>query len=281
MASGFAPGAIGQPVQTSSALKPKKPTVLGQPAPMAPPLTVGQPAASGVSPVAKSPLTETMQTLGGAGATPVAKPPLTETVPTLGGVVGQPVSGAPVGSAPLTGKAPPSLEDRLTGAVSAGDPRLTNTQGLVNNAAQGLANGPDRTAIAKQAFTDFLSQSNDQFGKDVRNITQRNAAAGRLGSGMYGSDLVDAATAADKNRAYAGNQLAQDLANGTISDQFGRLSALSGLEGQQFGQGQTALNNLFGYGQNQFQNQLATQQQQQSLDQQQFNQLLALLGLQG
>ena len=182
-----------------------------------------------------------------------------------------------------TQAAPPTLEQTLYNQYqgTALSPRLAGTQGMVDQAAQNLSTGPDRTQLAQQAFKDYLSQSNDQFGKDIRAITQRAAAGGRLGSGMYGSDLVDAATAADKNRAYAGNQLAQDLANGTISDRFNTLSVLGGLEGQQFGQGQTALNNYLGYGQQAFQNQLATQQMQQNLSNDQFQQYLALLGLQG
>lgn len=182
----------------------------------------------------------------------------------------------PVGSLPT-----PTLESTLMSQYTGSQPRVGAVQAATDAAAANLGTGPDRTAIAKQAFTDYLSQSNDQFGKDIRAITQRAAAGGRTGSGMYGSDLVDAATAADKNRAYAGNQLAQDLANGTISDRYNTLSALGGLENQRFGQGQTALGNVFNYGQQAFTNQLATQQQKAALDDQQFRQYLALLGLQG
>lgn len=300
----MAPVTTQLPSSLPAQLAPKKPAALGQvpgiqPVGVAPqPVLKAAPLSGAVGGSRTDPTyngapsTTALQTaLGGTGTpapggfSPVSTPPLTEGTATLGGP--PPITGAPVAAAPFpVGKpsapAAPSLEQTLTNQFQTGapaNPRLGATQGLVDQAAQGLSGGPDRTALAKQAFTDYLSQSGDQFNKDIRNITQRNAATGRLGSGMYGSDLVDAATAADKNRAYAGNQLAQDLANGTIQDQFGRVSALGGLEGQQFGEGQTALGNLENYGDTAFNHQLATQQQQQSLDDQQFRQLLATLGL--
>lgn len=286
-----------QGVNPASVIAKKKPSVLGT-APVATETPLQAP---------KPPLTSTAPTPLSGYQSPVVRPPapgspvagapagfapINTTMPVLKpGVLGtaQPVSGGPVASAPFdptTGKtgapaAPVNLEQTLTGQYTGSLPVTKAAQTNTDAAVAGLTGGPDRTALAKQAFTDYLSQSGDQFNKDIRAITQRNAATGRLGSGMYGSDLVDAATAADKNRAYAGNQLAQDLANGTISDQFNRVGVLGNLEQQRFGQGQTGLQNLLGYGQQGFQNQLATQQQQQSLDDQQFRQLLATLQLQG
>lgn len=281
MASGFAPGAIGQPAQAPAMLAPKKkPSVLGQvegaQATTAKPITSMAP-----------PTTGGLQTaLGGVTAVNPTNPVLKPGTPGPAPVTGAPVAAAPfpVGAPAPTAPAPLNLEQTLTNQFQTGapaNPRLGATQGLVDQAAQGLSSGPNRTDIAKQAFTDYLSQSGDQFNKDIRGITQRSAAAGRLGSGMYGSDLVDAATTADKNRTYAGNQLAQDLANGTISDQFNRVGVLGNLEGQQSGQAQQSLQNLLGYGQQSFNNQITNQQQQQSIDDQQFRQLIAMLQLQG
>lgn len=285
MASGFAPGAIGQPVQSAPLVPKKKPSVLGQVpqagvSPVSAPMPVSKPApVGGVTAVNPThPVS-----MPAPGVTPVTGGPLTETVPNLGGA--PPVQWGPVGVAPMPATPKPfNLEQTLTNQVQTGapaNPRLGATQGLVDQSAQNLANGPDRTAIAKQAFSDYLSQSGDQFNKDIRSITQRNAASGRLGSGMYGSDLVDAATAADKNRAYAGNQIAQDLANGTINDRFNTTGVLGQLEGQQSGEAQQGVNNLFNYGNSSFDHSLATQQERDQQQRDQFNQYLALLNLNG
>lgn len=127
-----------------------------------------------------------------------------------------------------------------------GDPRLGRTQGAVDAATQALSGGPDRTALANDLFSNFISQSDPGFQQNLREITQRQAAGGRLGSGMYGSNLVDATTQRQNQITGYGKQLAYDTANGTINDQFNRVNTLAGLEGQQYGQNAGQRNELRG-----------------------------------
>lgn len=206
------------------------------------------------------------QATAGQGITPYGGAPLTETAANM---------GAP--AAPGTFSADHNLiASQVTPSV---DPRLAGTQGMVNTAAQTLTGGPDRTALAQQAFADFMAQQDATFGKQQRSITQAAGATGRLGSGMYGSDLTDLASAANRDRLTEEHSLSADLANNTKSDQFNTLGALSGLEGQQYGQGvqdRTEMRGERGYqyglSQDAVQNQLA----QAGLDNQQIAQLMQL-----
>lgn len=302
MASGFAPGGISSTPTSPFAVKPKAPVkpptvATEKPGMVAPALTgvLGsrtdanndgvndvtgtgiKPMGPGMNPTGMTPMPGGVQPIspgmnpGGMTAVPGGVQPISP-----GMFPGRDQALPPVGSLPT-----PSMEGTLMGQWQGSIPITKSAQQNTDAAVSNLTTGPDRTQLAKQAFTDLLGQSNTQLQKDIRSITQRAAAGGRTGSGMYGSDLVDAVTAADKNRTYAGNQLAYDLANGTIGDRYNAVNVLGNLESSRFGQGQQAYNNLTGYGQQAFQNQLATQQQKQSLDDQQFRQLLAMLGLQG
>jgi len=126
------------------------------------------------------------------------------------------------------------------------DPRLGLRQGQVDQAVMGLSGGPDRTNLARQQFEDFLSQGGTEFDRRVREITQRAAAGGRTGSGMYGSDLVDTTTAFNRDAQYEANRLASNLANATRDDQFRMVDTLAGLEGQSYNQGFNDRNELRG-----------------------------------
>lgn len=118
-----------------------------------------------------------------------------------------------------------------------GNARLGETQGAVDSAVQSLQGAPDRSQLATDLYRNLIEYTQPGFDRDIRNITQRNAAGGRLGSGMYGSDLVDAATGRQRELSNAAAQLAYQGGSQAFGDRLSTLDALSGLEGQQFGQG--------------------------------------------
>ena len=105
-----------------------------------------------------------------------------------------------------------------------------------------------RTPRAKwtRLFTGTAAACREEFDRRTRDITQRAAAGGRTGSGMYGSDLVDTATAFNRDSQYEANRLASNLANSTRDDQFRTVDTLAGLEGQSYNQGFNDRNELRG-----------------------------------
>lgn len=143
--------------------------------------------------------------------------------------------------------------------------RLTGTQGAVDSAVAALQGGPNRQALAQSLFADYMAQSQPDFEASLRSITQRNAAGGRLGSGMYGTNLTDAATQRTRDLGSYATKLAYDTAGGDIQDRFNTVGTLAGLEGQQFGQGLTQRNEL--RGERGYQSDVAQQGQQDAINQ--------------
>lgn len=171
-------------------------------------------------------------TMAGGGPVPILPPPGSGTTTATGGT-----------SAPLVPFGPGNdLQFQQINPVA--DPRLQQTQGQVDTAAQGLAQAPSRTQLAQDLFSQLVSSSEPAFQQNLRDITQRNAASGRLGSGMYGSDLTDAATSRQRDLNSLAAGLAYQGGSAQLGDQLNTLGALSGLEGQQYGQGLSGRNEL-------------------------------------
>lgn len=95
-------------------------------------------------------------------------------------------------------------------------------------AVKGLG-GPSRTELAKQALADLEAQSDKTLQARYRGIGQKNAALGRIGSGMVTTDLSDALVESNRALAEARRGLARDVSEGDISDRFRRVDATSGL----------------------------------------------------
>lgn len=234
--------------------KPKPPVAPGAPVPVAAPTpsTAVTPAPAGsVQPItaANVPSYAPVPAAGGAttgqGMIPVPGGVQPITAANVPSYAPGPAPSVPNTTAPVTPYGPGHdlIGSQINPTV---DPRLAGTQGAVDAARLGLTGGPDRTQLAQNAFNDFLTNSQSAFDRNARQITQRAAAGGRTGSGMYGSDLVDLGTAANRDRLQEANRLASGLADSTRNDQFNTLSALSGLEGQQYGQGLGSRNELRG-----------------------------------
>lgn len=238
----------------------------------------GMPQVPG-APVAGNPGTFTGPGISTIGAGQVVPPTPTAgpgTTPIPQGV-GNPGGTVPSGNPYLTPFGPGN--DLIGQQINpTANPRLQGTMGAVDAATQALAGAPDRQQLASDYFQSLLAQAQPQFDQNIRSITQRNAAAGRLGSGMYGSNLVDAATQYQQNIANAAGDLAYNTGSQAFSDRLSGLGALSGLESQQFGQGQAQQDALrqerqyqYGLDQNAVDRQVQQQQLQDYLLNSQFN----------
>ncbi|HXJ64496.1 MAG TPA: hypothetical protein VNN79_12145 [Actinomycetota bacterium] len=128
-----------------------------------------------------------------------------------------------------------------TSATPTGNPyidRLNGTQGMVNSAANNLA-GVDRTKLAEQMFQTFSNATAPQYTAALRQATQRGAAGGQVGSGQLRTTYGDLANQRNLQLQTEEQGLQENATQGSIQDAFNKLSALSGLEGQQFGESNT------------------------------------------
>ena len=100
--------------------------------------------------------------------------------------------------------------------------------------------GTNREQLAQDYFKNMMAQGQPEFQKNIRDITQRSAAGGRLGSGMYGSNLVDAATQYQNNMANQAANLAYTGGSAQIGDQQDNERALRGERGYQYALSQDA-----------------------------------------
>ena len=129
--------------------------------------------------------------------------------------------------------APPAAQGALPG-MTAFDPQNNLIGQQIN------PQGTNREQLAQDYFKNLIAQGQPGFEQNLREITQRNAAGGRLGSGMYGTNLVDAATQYQNNLANQAAGLAYNAGSAQIGDQQAAEAALRGERGYQYGLSQDA-----------------------------------------
>lgn len=204
------------PDTTPQAPKPQAPTP-GIPAPMTPPAQPTLSAAPAPTPAA-----------------PMQPPPSAAT--------NQIPSGAPsVGAASTFGPSQNMLNAQIAPTT---DPRLAGTQGMVDSQAQKLATGPDRFQLAQNQFKTFADQTDPAYQASIRSATQKAAANGAIGSGMLGTDYGNLALQRTRDLSNERDSLFNNALEGTIGDNRANLGLLSGLEGQQYGEGAANRNEL-------------------------------------
>ena len=232
---------------------------------------------------------------GGAIPGPGTTPIMTSQVqPSTGATAGPgttPIGAGMIPAAPsnpYTTQFGPGNDLQTTQINPAANPRLQGTQSAVDAATASLAGAPSRQQAAADQFAAFLGAQGEEFNRRTRELTQRAGATGRLGAGMYGSDLVDMGTAFNRDAQRQASQLAYDTVGGDIQDRFNTVGTLAGLEGQQFNQGLTQRNELRGergyqnqFAQQGFDNTLTQFNTEQQAQNQQAQQMLAQLGLLG
>jgi hypothetical protein len=126
------------------------------------------------------------------------------------------------------------------------DPRLATTERDVNAARDNLATGPDRFQLAQDRYKQFLTDSAPGDFDALRALRQSEASSGRIGSSMEAKGFADLGSRIQAARSSAQNQFMTNALEGTIQDRRNNLSDLSGLEGQQFDQGQASRNEYRG-----------------------------------
>lgn len=248
-------GSLGQgPMIGTAAIKPTATSAMG--AAIAPPLGSLAPK---IGDAVRPPTSVAdMGTAGGGLGTPVAPPSVAGHQTTLALPPSQAIT--PTGPPPAAIQPPapqampttptsgygPGNDLRATQINPVADPRLAQTQGLVNQAAQAIGHGPDRFQLAQDQWNQFVNQTDPQYQAAIRAATQNAAAHGRMQSGMlttdYGNLANQRALALDTQR----NQFLDSALSGTIQDRLNNASALSGLEGQQYGQGYNSRQELRG-----------------------------------
>jgi hypothetical protein len=151
------------------------------------------------------------------------------------------------------------------------------TQAAANNLNQ---NSP--TALAQQEYNTFSQQSDPAYQQSLKQATDAAAAGGALGSGMLNTSLGNLANQRSLQLTGESQGLQENALQQQINNQFNTVGALSGLEGQSYGQGQTNLQDLMqqqqyqsGQQQTGIQNAAEEYQLEQGAQNQQFNQGLS------
>jgi len=236
-----------------------------------PPPALG--AGGGITAPGAAPTMNTTQTTN-SPRIPLAPPPTARDAGTPSSGVGSSVAKMPTGAPGQYTAADVGIGSTV---LPNADPRLAGTQGMVDTAAKGLAN-VDRVKLGEDIFNQFAEATDPQYKLGIRRATQAAAGAGRIGSGMLRTEYGTLAGDRARELDLAKRGFMSDALNGSIADSFNKFAALSGLEGQQFGEGVQTRGELRGergyqgsLEQQAFERALLQWQLQQGAQQQQFN----------
>ena len=243
---------IGAPVPTGIAPVMARPSVLksppsdrppGQtgPQPFLPPGPVGPTTSPRPQPVGTSPFVPPV-----GPQMPAPAPAPTTTAPPVPPVAQPPVyrpTGIdlddPDGLNRLHDDYAPSADPRLTAARSRTDAAFTESDRYrklgtaQDDALSTLTGGPDRTALAKQALADYDTEGEIGLQNRFRKVGQAAAKFGNIGLGAVNAELGSVQGDYERNRLQKRNELIRDVSEGDINDRFRRVSAVSGLRGQE------------------------------------------------
>lgn len=134
-----------------------------------------------------------------------------------------------------------SILQQLTkniGAPSAGGPGTqgfdysADTQkvrGLTMQSLEGALQGTDRGKIAGDTYDLLEERSRPEFDQRVRSLGQNTAALGRVGSGIYGSNLTDLNSERERELGLNKRELANTAAGASLSDRLSLLDASRGV----------------------------------------------------
>jgi hypothetical protein len=128
----------------------------------------------------------------------------------------------------------------MTGAPSfqaGGDTQ--KVRGLTLDQLMKTLEGTDRGQLAADAYGIMEERSRPEFDQRVRALGQKTAALGRIGSGIYGSNLTDLNSERERELGLNRRELANTSAGQTLSDRLAQLDAARGVGGDFFGQDAT------------------------------------------
>jgi hypothetical protein len=181
---------------------------------------------------------------GGPSSTPLGVGGVGPAVP-LGG--GAPVPGS---SGKGDGTAPGAGGPYTPGSVAIGstilpnaDPRLTNLRSMLDSAAGSLGS-VDRGKLSSDIYSQIADASAPQYQADLRAAKRAGWSNGQGGSSMERDLYRNTFTTRQEQLDNLKRGLVNDATSGSIADQFGKVGALSGLEGQAYGEGADTNNQL-------------------------------------
>lgn len=107
---------------------------------------------------------------------------------------------------------------------------------LTMQSLEGALQGPDRAKLAGDAYGLLEERSRPEFEQRVRQLGQKTAALGRVGSGIYGSNLTDLNTEREQELGFNRRELANSAAGQSLQDKLAQLDAARGVGSDFFGQ---------------------------------------------
>jgi hypothetical protein len=165
-------------------------------------------------------------------------------VPLGGGAPAPGSSGKGDGAAPGAGGpyTPGSVAIGSTVLPNA-DPRLTNLRSMLDSAAGSLGS-VDRGKLSSDIYSQIADASAPQYQADLRAAKRAGWSNGQGGSSMERDLYRNTFTTRQEQLDNLKRGLVNDATSGSIADQFGKVGALSGLEGQAYGEGADTNNQL-------------------------------------
>lgn len=200
----------------------------------------------------------------------------------------------PIYQPPTPATAVPGGTQITTPAANAGQPDLMQT--LLNNylhpqnspvgnglqsSIMALLGKPSAydSQVAQQTFDRMKGDVDAAYNVDQQKIREEMASRGLGDSTIYGGRLGDLSIQHGHDLTNLASQIAEDQAKSSGQDRINAITTALGFQGQQQNSAQQALQNLLGYGQQSFENQVTTEQLNNTEQQQQINYLLQLFGL--
>lgn len=106
---------------------------------------------------------------------------------------------------------------------------IGKARGMVLPALEAAMTGPERGQIAAESLALLEERSRPGYDRDLRSVTERNAAMGRRGSGLTTNELTDVTSARERELALARRDLANEAAARTLQDRTDRTNLAMGV----------------------------------------------------
>jgi hypothetical protein len=130
----------------------------------------------------------------------------------------------------LLGQAQSQVGAPIGGSVAWDYGADTNkVRGMTMQSLEQAMQGPDRAGLAADAYKLMEERSRPEFDQRVRGLGQQTAALGRIGSGIYGSNLTDLNAERERELGLNRRELANSAAGQSLQDRLAQLDASRGI----------------------------------------------------
>lgn len=171
----------------------------------------------------------------------IAGPPGYDTARAYGSQAASSVGGASIGQYGGVGsiRNPNAVSIPASGSYGVVGPGNYNpaadtlrARSAVSTGLEGLNSTPNRQELASRSLQLLEQEGSPAYEQELRQVGQKAAALGRIGSGMTTSDLGDVAQRRQESLARARERVSLDTAGQELQDRLNRLSATQGVFGQ-------------------------------------------------